>query len=229
MSDLLDVINNLNERIDSLEGRTPPEPRWAIVASISPLRVRIETENDPLPITPINGAGELEIGSRVLTQRYGKHLYVWGPHRPTPPDPPKPFGQVRRTESKIFQPSEEWQDLTSYSSTDPGTMLGGIIYAGGVFTAPSAGLYRITASCRWGAIAGGVRGLGLKINGQLSPHIDMRAPLDDSGKNYRTTNILPTHIIKMAAGDTVSLAVLQNSTLSVGLFNALFTVAYERS
>lgn len=229
MSDLLDVINNLNERISVLEGRTPLEPRWAVVTSISPLRVRIETEADPLPITPINAAGELVIGSRVLVQQYGRHLYVWGPHRPTPIDPPKPFGQVRRVTSRAFPSSEEWQDVDSYSTTDAGTRLGGITYAAGVFTVPIVGWYRVAGSCRWGAISGGVRGVGIKVNGVLSPHVDMRAPLDGSGETYRTTNILPTHIIKMAAGDTVSLAVLQNSTLSVGLFNALFTVSYERS
>ena len=78
MSDLLGVISNLSERISVLEGRTPPEPRWAIVTSISPLRVRIETETDPLPITPINTAGNFTVGARVLTQMYGRHLYLWG-------------------------------------------------------------------------------------------------------------------------------------------------------
>ena len=81
MSDLLGVITRLNERIDALENRTPPEPRWAIVTSISPLRIKMETETDPLPITPINAAGELEVGSRVLTQRYGKHLELSPPER----------------------------------------------------------------------------------------------------------------------------------------------------
>lgn len=78
MSDLLGVISNLSERISVLEGRTPLEPRWAVVVSISPLRVRMETETDPLPVDPINAAGNFAVGARVLTQMYGRHLYLWG-------------------------------------------------------------------------------------------------------------------------------------------------------
>lgn len=224
MSELLDVVGELSERINVMEGRTPSEPRWAVVTSVSPLRVRVETESDPLPITPINAAGELEVGSRVLTQRYGKHLYLLGPQAPLPDPPALPFGQVERTASKVFESSTEWQDVTSYSATNPGIMLGGIQYSSGVFTTPIAGLYRVTASCRWGAIAGGIRGIGIKINGVLSPHYSTREPLATSGELGRLTLILPAHHLNLSSGSTISLAVYQNSGQSSGLFAALFTV-----
>ena len=224
MSDLLGVITRLNERIDALENRTTTEPRWAVVTSISPLRIKMETETDPLPITPINAAGELEVGSRVLTQRYGKHMYLLGPQAPLPDPPVLPFGQVERTASKGFDASTEWQDVTSYSATNPGIMLGGIQYSSGVFTTPIAGLYRVTASCRWGAIAGGIRGIGIKINGVLSPHYSTREPLATSGELGRLTLILPAHHLNLSSGSTISLAVYQNSGQSAGLFAALFTV-----
>ena len=228
MSDLLEVISSLGERIGALERRTPPEPRWAVVVSISPLRVRIETETDSLPINPINAAGELALGARVLTQRYGRHLYLCGPHKPTPEAPPAPFGQVRRTTGKNFSSSDSWRGLDSYSATDSGTRLGGITYSGGIFTVPKDGWYRITASCRWGAITDGLRGIGININGTLSPHIDVREPLSGSNEISRTPLILPTHVIEMSAGDTAQLAVFQNSGKTIGLFAALFTVSYER-
>ena len=224
MSDLLGVISELSERINTIESRTPPEPRWAIITSISPLRVRIETETDPLPITPINAAGELNIGSRVLAQRYGAHIYLWGPRSPIPHPPVMPFGQVERTSVKVFESSTEWQDVTSYSATNPGIMLGGIQYSSGVFTTPIAGLYRVTASCRWGAIAGGIRGIGIKINGVLSPHYSTREPLATSGELGLLTLILPAHHLNLSSGSTISLAVYQNSGQSPGLFAALFTV-----
>ena len=224
MSDLLGVISELSERINTIESRTPPEPRWAIITSISPLRVRIETETDPLPITPINAAGELNIGSRVLAQRYGAHIYLWGPRSPIPHPPVLPFGQVERTSVKVIGPSTEWQDLTSYSTTNPGIRLGGIQYAAGVFSAPMPGLYRVTASCRWLAMTGGVRGLGLKINGALSPHTFIAPQLDGEGENYRPTLTLPVHHMNLNAGDALNLAVFQDSGKSPGLSAALFTV-----
>ena len=224
MSDLLGVITRLNERIDALENRTPPEPRWAIVTSISPLRIKMETETDPLPITPINAVGKMDVGSRVLVQRYGNHLYLWGPRSPIPEPPVLPFGQVERTASKVFESSTEWQDVTSYSATNPGIMLGGIQYSSGVFTTPIAGLYRVTASCRWGATTGGIRGIRIKINGVLSPHYSTREPLATSGELGRLTLILPAHHLNLSSGSTISLAVYQNSGQSPGLFAALFTV-----
>ena len=224
MSDLLDIITRLNGRIDALENRTPPEPRWAIVTSISPLRIKMETETDHLPITPINAVGKMDVGSRVLVQRYGNHLYLWGPRSPIPEPPVLPFGQVEITTSKVFTPSTEWQDVTSYSATNPGIMLGGIQYSSGVFTTPIAGLYRVTASCRWGAISGGVRGIGIKVNGTLSPHYNTREPLSGSSELYRPALVLPPHHMNLVEGATISLAVYQDSGQSPGLFAALFTV-----
>lgn len=229
MSDLLGVITRLNERIDALENRTTTEPRWAVVTSISPLRIKMETETDPLPITPINAAGELEVGSRVLTQRYGRHMYLLGPQAPLPDPPVLPFGQVERTTSKVFGSSTEWQDVTSYSSTNPGIMLGGIQYSSGVFTTPVEGLYRITASCKWGAISGGVRGIGIKVNGTLSPHYNTREPLSGSSELYRPALVLPPHHMNLVEGATISLAVYQDSGQSPGLFAALLTVECIRS
>lgn len=48
----------------------PPQTwrsRWATVTSLEPLRVRRDGEDDPLPSTPINTVGKLELGERVLT------------------------------------------------------------------------------------------------------------------------------------------------------------------
>lgn len=223
MSDLLGVITRLNERIDALENRTPSAPIWAVVASVSPLLVTPETQSDPIPAAAKNGAGNLKVGAKVLMQRYGSQIYVWGPH--VDPDPPVlPFGQVERTATKVFESSTEWQDVTSYSATNPGIMLGGIQYSSGVFTTPIAGLYRVTASCRWGAVAGGIRGIRIKINGVLSPHYSTREPLATSGELGRLTLILPAHHLNLSSGSTISLAVYQNSGQSPGLFAALFTV-----
>ena len=220
---LLGVIQKLQTRINELAQRTPSAPIWAVVASVSPLLVTPETQSDPIPAAAKNGAGNLKVGAKVLMQRYGSQIYVWGPH--ADPDPPVlPFGQVERTASKIFESSTEWQDVTSYSATNPGIMLGGIQYSSGVFTTPIAGLYRVTASCRWGAIAGGIRGIGIKINGVLSPHYSTREPLATSGELGRLTLILPAHHLNLSSGSTISLAVYQNSGQSPGIFAALFTV-----
>ena len=221
---LLGVIQNLQTRINELAQRTPSAPIWAVVASVSPLLVTPKTQSDPIPAAAKNGAGNLKVGAKVLMQRYGSQIYVWGPH--ADPDPPVlPFGQVERTALKVFESSTEWQDVTSYSATNPGIMLGGIQYSSGVFTTPIAGLYRVTASCRWGAVAGGIRGIGIKINGVLSPHYSTREPLaTTSGELGRLTLILPAHHLNLSSGSTISLAVYQNSGQSPGIFAALFTV-----
>ena len=54
--------------------------RWATVTSNPPLRIRLDGETDPLPITPdvLLDSGALNVGQRVWTQLFGRRAIILG-------------------------------------------------------------------------------------------------------------------------------------------------------
>lgn len=83
--DLLAVVQRLQTRVNALETKTPSVPLWATVTSTNPLRVRLDTETDPIEATPHNAAGRIHESDRVLVQRWGTQIYVLGPSSGEPP------------------------------------------------------------------------------------------------------------------------------------------------
>lgn len=55
-----------------------PTWRWATVTQIDPLRIRLDGEANPLPITPDSLTSDLFPGDRVWVQYYGRDLIVTG-------------------------------------------------------------------------------------------------------------------------------------------------------
>ena len=220
----------LSERIDRLTQRikeTEVSISWAKVVSTSPLSAVKDSENVATAIT--SKTFSPMVNDRVLVLQVGKQSSVIG-QAPGQGSDLRPFGKVERVASRIFESSAEWQDVTSYNPTDPGILLGGISYGGGVFTIPRAGLYRVEGFASWGAISNGIRGVRIRVNGQLSPQYATSTPLSGgSGELYRCRLVMPTHYLRLQVGDTINLAVYQDSGISVGLFGAIFSAEFIRS
>lgn len=51
---------------------------WATVATTNPLTVRLDGDDDPLELTPVNLAGKLSVGNRVWAQMAGKRVVILG-------------------------------------------------------------------------------------------------------------------------------------------------------
>lgn len=75
----------------SLSGTVPPpqsapevDPalsfKWATVTTVTPLRIRLDGDTDPLPVTPdsLVKPANLAVGVRVWVQSYRKRVYVLG-------------------------------------------------------------------------------------------------------------------------------------------------------
>ena len=68
--------------LDVLLPQDPPSAklaaRWALVTTASPLRVQLDGDTAPLPLTPVTLAAGLTAGSRVLCLLIGRQLVVLG-------------------------------------------------------------------------------------------------------------------------------------------------------
>jgi len=66
----------MHSPFDDFDESVPEESdswRWATVTSANPLRIRLDQAPEPLPIDPINLAGELAEGARVWVQLHRSH------------------------------------------------------------------------------------------------------------------------------------------------------------
>ena len=232
---LLGVIQKLQTRINELAQRTPSAPIWAVVASVSPLLVTPETQSEPIPAAAKNGAGNLKVGAKVLMQRYGSQIYVWGPH--ADPDPPElPLGQVVRItsldvpNSNNWQDIGDWQDIGGGSSSEPLGRKGGMGFNSGVFTVPIRGIYTVNGRISFAANAAGTRQLGLKVNGAVTQYMDVRdAVTGNNGTNKETALVLPTHDLLLEPGSTLQLVMFQNSGVTLAANSMIFTVRYVQA
>lgn len=59
-------------------GDTPTSFAWATVTSTGPLRIQVDGQSIPLPITPDTLVGSLVADDRVWIQKYGKRVIVLG-------------------------------------------------------------------------------------------------------------------------------------------------------
>ena len=70
------------EDLDVLLPPPPPAPPvvplWVIVDATAPVRVRVPPATDPLPITPVNLAGALTVGTPVFAVLVGAQLIIVG-------------------------------------------------------------------------------------------------------------------------------------------------------
>lgn len=78
------MLSDLIQRLGIARGpgseQQPDVFEWGTVTSQSPLRVRIDTDIDELPITPVCfiPGGPPVAGTRVWTQRHGKRVLLLG-------------------------------------------------------------------------------------------------------------------------------------------------------
>ena len=226
---LLGVIQKLQTRINELAQRTPSAPIWAVVASVSPLLVTPETQSEPIPAAAKNGAGNLKVGAKVLMQRYGSQIYVWGPH--VDPDPPElPLGQAVRTTSLDVPNSNNWQDIGGGYNSEPLGRKGGMGFNSGAFTVPIRGIYTVNGRISFAANAAGTRQLGLKVNGAVTQYTDVRdAVTGNNGTNKETALVLPTHDLLLEHGATLQLTMFQNSGITLEANSIIFTVRYVQA
>lgn len=68
---VLDQIGKLWSRVDQI-----PVIRWGTVVQASPVRVTLDGDFDPLPLSPQNAAGELREGARVLCVEQHRRVIV---------------------------------------------------------------------------------------------------------------------------------------------------------
>ena len=225
---LFGVIQKLQTRINELSQRTPSAPIWAVVSNVDPLLVTPETQSDPIPAAAKNGAGNLKVGAKVLMQRYGSQIYVWGPH--VDPDPPElPLGQVVRTTSLSVPNSNNWQDIGGGYTGEPLGRKGGMGFNSGSFTVPIRGIYTVNGRLSFAANGAGVRQLGLKVNGTVTPYGDVRDAVTGNGSAARETALtLPTHDLLLEPGATLQLVMFQNSGSTIGATSIVFTVRYTQ-
>lgn len=86
MSDgILGALQALWTKVRALEAAQPPKPFWGTVLETFPdLRVADDV-GDPIPITPYNMAGALNVGDRVRVQVIDRRLYILGRAGGPPP------------------------------------------------------------------------------------------------------------------------------------------------
>ena len=227
--DLLAVIQRLQTQVNELGVRVPSVPLWATVTNIRPLRIRFDRESEELEATPHNAAGTVLVGDRVLVQRYGNQVYVWGPH--VDPDPPElPLGQVVRTTSLAVPNSNNFQDIGGGYNSEPLGRKGGMGFNSGAFTVPIRGIYTVNGRLSFAANGAGVRQLGLKVNGVVTPYSDVRDAVTGNGSAARETALtLPTHDLLLEIGATLQLVMFQNSGTTLAVNSMIFTVRYVQA
>jgi hypothetical protein len=71
-------MKNLELLIPQAKTEPTDKWRWATVTAVSPLRIRLDGEAEPLDITPDTLAGPLSVGDRVWTQTSGRRILVAG-------------------------------------------------------------------------------------------------------------------------------------------------------
>ncbi|MGV3564220.1 MAG: hypothetical protein ACO1ON_13160 [Nocardioides sp.] len=133
----------------------PPDPwQWATVTQASPLRVRLDGEPNPLPVTPESLVQGLVVGQRVWCQIRGRRVVVHG----TPDTPPwldfTPALTAATTNPTGFTATGRW----GRSGRLVVMLLN--ISAGGGFT-PGSGVYNVslpTPARVLGVTSGAVRG-----------------------------------------------------------------------
>lgn len=72
---LMTVISGIKRKLDSL-----PDFRWATASSVSgkKIRVTLDGETSPVAADPINLAGDLSVGDRVLVMTYNRRVFILG-------------------------------------------------------------------------------------------------------------------------------------------------------
>ena len=218
---LLGVVQRLNARIIELSQRTPSAPLWAVVTSLDPLLVTPAGEADPIMATPHNGAGNLTVGARILMQRYGTQVYLWGPHVDPEPEPAvlPPIGQVLQA-SSLNITNGSWVKITIYSA-EPITRQN-VTYGNGEFTIIRPGVYVLSGSGTFAASANGRRGIGYLVKGaEVKPDI-----VDAAGVNNSKALAAPDYTVRLATGDKVAMRAFQDSGGTLGLTHAMFTCKF---
>ena len=122
-------------------------PRWGVVTSISPLRVQLAGDDEPLPFTPkVLGSGGMVVGRPVWCVFQGRDLFVVAQLGQ------KAGARAVRTSDGPAVGASSWIQLGSFTAKpyDDGPASAPIIDASsGVLTIPEDGRWAITLSLRW--------------------------------------------------------------------------------
>lgn len=73
LSNILDLISALFDRLSR-----KPDARWAVVTSVAPLRIRYDTDINPLDGTPSTLVNGLTVGDRVMVLVVNNQVAVIG-------------------------------------------------------------------------------------------------------------------------------------------------------
>lgn len=134
------------------------------------------------------------------------------------PQPEKALGSVTGGTQSI--PSGAWTTITAYAA-EPLGRKGGMVYSGGAFTVPTAGIYIFNGSVRYAGAAAGRRGVGWSVNGtQITEYIILPASTDGGIVAVNA----PTIYRQMNAGDAVTMMSFQNSGSANAISAATMTV-----
>jgi hypothetical protein len=106
-------------------------------------------------------------------------------------------------------------DLTTHWDGTP-TLSGGVTFASGVFTVPTAGFYQITASFSYSAGGGGARSASIRVNNSTTIGYQNIPPIS----NDRTGMNLSAGIY-LNAGDNVRILAYQGSASAIDINNAI--------
>ena len=210
--DLLAVIQRLQTQVNELGVRVPSVPLWATVTNIRPLRIRFDREGEELEATPHNAAGTVRAGDRVLVQRYGNQVYVWGPHVELDP----PIGSRSYDGSGVSIASGAWATVYGYNSAP---LHRGITYGSGGFTILTPGIYTLSGAATFSGNSSGRRGLRFMLNGNNTFPQNIETFAHPTARPM----LAPTHDLHLDVGNVVHMRAFQDSGSTLTMTDIYFT------
>jgi hypothetical protein len=192
--------------------------RWAEVLAVSPLSIRLDGDDEALPMVPDTLVGNLLVGDRVWCQLYGRLVVILGEAgggpggvAPIPYDPMQPE-MVHQASGSQTITTGVWMKATwssvKYESANARTVLGSS--PNGIQTT-KAGRYYCEATCHFPINSTAIRSIGIGMSwwnpGPTTPDgVQTSVASATSGISLSIASTLSA-----AVGDFITLWAFQNS------------------